>query len=390
MNIQKITTFTALSVIIVLIAGLVACERVSQITQPTPTPPQVTEPSGEILIGVVLPLTGRQTASFGTPILQGLELALEEINNAQPEGPKLKFVIEDDQSTVDGAVAAFNTLIQAGDVPFILGPPTSSQTEQVFPIAQENQIVAISPTSSKRGLSALGDFLFRISLTTGALIPPGIEVTHAKLAYQSAATLYDAADAFSIDADEAVREVLTEKGIEVVAIETFQGGDTDFTEQLTRIKELNPDIVFLSSLPPEKPGVLIQARELGITAPFVLRTLTIDTVAAANGNAEGAMTFVGWNTTIDTPANQNFIQNYTAKYSSAPNNYAARAYATLYVLVEAITQAQSTDPTAVRDALANIKDLDTIFGTFSFDANGDAVYTPRVLIVKDGEIVPFE
>ena len=388
MNIQKITTFTALSVIIVLIAGLVACERVSQITQPTP--PQVTEPSAEISIGVVLPLTGRQTESFGTPILQGLELALEEINNAQPEGPKLKFVIEDDQSTIDGAVAAFNTLIQAGDVPFILGPPTSSQTEQVFPIAQENQIVAISPTSSKRGLSALGDFLFRISLTTGALVPTGIEVTHAKLAYQSAATLYDAADAFSIDADEAVREVLTEKGIEVVAIETFQGGDTDFTEQLTRIKELNPDIVFLSSLPPEKPGVLIQARELGITAPFVLRTLTIDTVEAANGNAEGAMTFVGWNTTIDTPANQNFIQNYTAKYGSAPNNYAARAYATLYVLVEAITQAQSTDPTAVRDALANISDLDTIFGKFSFDANGDAVYKPKVLIVKDGEIVPFE
>ena len=388
MSIQKITTFTILSVIIVLITGLFACERVSQITQPTT--PQVPEPGAEILIGVVLPLTGPEASSFGPPVSQGLELALEEINNAQPDGPKLKFIIEDDQSTVEGAKAAFTKLSQAADIPVILGPSTSNQTREVFPIAQANQKVAISPTSAASGLSALGDFLFRISLTTGALVPNGIETTHAKLAYQRAATIYREADLFSVDADAAVREALAANSIEVVATETFQGGDTDFTEQLTRIKALNPDIVFFSSLPPEKPGMLMQAQQLGITAPFVLRTLTIDVVEAADGAAEGAMTFVGWTAAIDTPANQNFVQNYTAKYGSEPNNYAARAYATLKILAAAIAQAQSTEPAAIRDALANIKDLDTIFGKFSFDANGDAIYDPRVLIVKDGEIVPFE
>ena len=389
MSVRKITTFTVLSVIIVLIAGLFACDRASQIIQPT-TPDEVTEPGAEISIGVVLPLTGRHIDSFGTPIIQGLELALEEINNAQRGGMQLKFIIEDDQSTIEGAIAAFTKLTEAADIPVILGPSTSSQTSEVFPIAQENQRVAISPTSAAGGLSALGDFLFRISLTTDVLVPNGIEATHAKLAYQSAATIYDESDLFSIDADEAVREALAAKGIAVVATETFQGGDTDFSEQLTRIEALNPDIVFLSSLPPEKPGVLIQAQELGITAPFVLRTLTIDTVEAANGSAEGAMTFVGWTTAIDTPANQNFVQNYTAKYGSEPNNYAARAYAGPHVLAAAIAQAQSTEPAAIRDALANISDLDTIFGKFSFDANGDAVYDARVLIVKDGELVPFE
>ena len=388
MNIKKITTFTLLCVATMLMAGFFACDRVSKVVQPDT--PAMTEPSGEISIGVVLPLTGPYTSSFGTPISQGLELALEEINNAQLEGQKFKFIIEDDQSTGEGAKAAFTKLSQAADIPVILGPSTSSQTSGAFPIAQENQKVAISPTSAAGGLSALGDFLFRISLTTDVLVPNGIEVTHAKLAYQSAATLYDAADLFSTDADEAVREALAAKGIEVVATETFQGGDTDFSEQLTRIKALNPDIVFFSSLPPEKHGVLIQARELGITAPFVLRTLTIDTVEAANGAAEGAMTFVGWTAAIDTQANQNFVQNYTTKYGSEPNNYAARAYATFHVLAAAMAEIQSIEPTAIRDALANIKDLDTIFGKFSFDANGDAVYDARVLIVKEGELVPFE
>ena len=303
---------------------------------------------------------------------------------------KLNLIVEDDQSTVEGAVAAFNSLAQKDDISVILGPSTSSQTQDTFPIAQENQVVAISPTSAATGLSAIGDFVFRISLTTGVLVPSGIETTHAKLGYQSAATIYDESDLFSTDADEAVREALAANGIELLTTETIQGGDTDFSKQLTRIKEANPDIVFFSSLPPEKPGMLLQAKELGISAPFILRTLTIGDVEAAGAAAEGAMTFVGWSDKIDTPANQAFLENFRAAHNGEPNNYAARAYTALYVLAEALIQAQSTDSTAIRDALANIKDLDTVFGKFSFDANGDAVYDPIVLIVEDGELKLFE
>jgi len=99
---------------------------------------------------------------------------------------------------------------------------------------------------------------------------------------------------------------------------------------------------------------------------------------------------VGWDSTIDTPGNRAFGQNYSERYGMAPNNYAARSYATLYILTEAIVDAQSTDSAAIRDALANIKDFDTIFGKCSFDANGDAMYEPKVLIVKDDEFEHFE
>ncbi len=388
MHTKKFTRFAFLFLITGLIVGFSACERVSQIVQPTT--PQMMETSEEISIGVVLPLTGRLADSFGKPIQQGLELALNEINSAQPHGVKLKFIIENGQSTVDGAVEAFNKLIHQDSVSVILGPATSSQAEITFPVAQENQVVAISPTSAARGLSAIGDYVFRVALTTDVLTPSGIETTHAKLGYQRAATIYDETDLFSADGDAAVQEVLATKGIEVVATETFQGGDTDFTEQLTRIQNVNPDVIFVSCLAPDKPGILTQGHQLGIPAPFIVRTLTAADVQAAGAAAEGAITFVGWGATVETPRNKAFVENYSAKFGIEPTNYAARSYATLHILAEAIANAQATDAASIRDALANIKSLDTILGPFSFNADGDAVYDAKVLTVKDGELVIFE
>ena len=388
MNTKKFTLFAFLFAIVVIIVGFSACDRVSQVVQPTT--PQMTETSKEIAIGVVLPLTGRLDTTFGVGMQQGFGLALSEINSTQSNGAKLKFIVEDDQSTIEGTVKAFNTLIHQEGVSVILGPALSSQTEMAFPIAQENQVVAISPTSSARGLSAIGDSVFRVALTTDVLIPIGIEVTQAKLGYQTAATLYDETDLFSTDGDAAVREVLTARGVEVLTTETFKGGDTEFLEQLTRIQALNPDVIFVSCLSPEKPGILTQGHELGISAPFVVRTLTAEDVQASGPAAEGAITFVGWGTAINTPGNHAFVQNYSAKYGMEPNNYAARSYATLYILTEAIANAQSTDAASIRDALANIKDFDTILGKFSFDTNGDAIYDAKVLIVKDGKLVGFE
>ena len=124
--------------------------------------------------------------------------------------------------------------------------------------------------------------------------------------------------------------------------------------------------------------------------PFIIRTLTIGDVHAAGDAAEGAITFVGWASTADTPGNQAFVQNYSAKYGMEPSNYAARSYAAFHILAEAIANAQSTDSTAIRDALANITNFDTVFGKFSFDTVGDAVYDPKILIVENGQLEIFE
>ena len=380
-------SLTFILTIATLIIGFSACERMSQIVQPTTS--QTEDKGNEIPIGLVLPLTGH-LASAGELMKQGIDLALDEINNAYPSGTKVKFILEDDTSTPDGAVDAFNKLIHQDGLSVILGPASSSATQAAFWVAQENKVVAISPTSGERGLSAIGDFVFRIPLTTDVVVPKGIQATHAKLGYQRVATMYDETDGFSTDRDIALQEAFTAKGIEVLTTEVFQSGDTDFSAQLTGIKALDPDAIFISALPPEKPGILIQIHQLGISAPVIISSLTSVEVEAAGAAAEDAITFIGWLPTDDTPGNQAFVQNYSATYGMVPNAFASASYASVYILAEAIKNAQSTDAMAVRDALANIRDFDTILGKFSFNADGDAVYAPRVLIVKDGILKPFE
>ena len=389
MNTVRFTRFVFVLAAFALIVGLSACDQIQQLL--LPAPPQMEGLSGEISIGLVYPATGR-LASVGMEMRNGFELALKEVNNSQHGNTKLKFITEDDRSTVEGAVEAFNKLIHQDGVPVILGPATSSATETAFPIAQQNRVIAISSTAAARGLSAIGDFVFRTILTTDVLITSGIKITQARLAYQKVGIIYDETDLFSADGAAVMRESLTANGVEILTTETFQSGDTDFSEQLTRIKDSNPDAIFVSALPPDKPEILMQARQLGIpdSVPFIINTLTTADVQAAGDAAEGTIAFTSWVNTVDTPGNQAFTQNYRAKYGIEPNIWATQSYASVYILAEAIADAQSTDATAIRDALENITDMDTVLGRFSFDNVGDAVYDPVVLIVENGGFKVFE
>ena len=389
MNTKRLTTFAFVWAIVALILGFSACDQIQQLL--IPAPPQIEGVIGEISIGLVYPITGR-LASVGEEMGSGFELALEEINNSQLGNTKLTFITEDSQGTAEGAIAAFNKLIHQDGVSIILGPATSSATGAAFPIAQQNGVVAISATAAARDLSAIGDFVFRTILTTDVLIKSGINATQATLGYQNAAILYDETDLFSADGATVMGEALIANGVNVLTTEIFQSGDTNFSAQLTHIKDLNPDVIFVSALPPDKPEILIQARQLGIpdSVSFIINTLTTADVHAAGDAAEGAIAFTSWVNTVDTPENQAFVQNYRAAYGVEPNIWAAQSYATVYVLAKSITDAQSVDATAIRDALANITDFDTVLGNFSFDAVGDAVYDPVVLIVQNGELQIFE
>ena len=390
MKTRKLTTFAFVSVIVMLIAGLSACDQIQQLL--LPETPQMEGLRGEIAIGAVHPITGRLGLD-NPPLGQGFELAVAEINNSQLSDVKIKLIVEDGQSTVEGAVEAFNKLIHQDGVSAILGPATSMQAQAVFPIAQQNGVVAISPTSAARGLSTIGDSIFRIAPTTDVLIPSGIRITQEKLGYQKVATIYDETDLFSTDSEAVVKEALAANGIEILTTETFQTGETDFSAQLTRIKESNPDAIFISAPVIETPEILVQGRQLGIPAdvPFLITfTLASSQIEPAGDAAEGAITFTSWISTADTPGNQAFVQNYQSAYGIEPDVWAAQSYASVYILAKAIADAQSADPSAIRDALANITDFDTILGKFSFNAVGDAVYDPIVLIVKDGQFQVFE
>ena len=389
MNVRRFTTFASVLAIVALIIGLSACDQIGQLLLPAPTPPETGLP-GEIIIGVSLPLDDTNGPLYGFSMKRGFELAQEEINHYG--GPQITFIIEDDQSTIEGAKAAFNKLIHEDGVSIITGITFSTQLAQVAPIAQENGVVCFSSVSSAAGLSAIGDFIFRTGLTTDVLNPNGVRITHEKLSYQRVVLIYDDIDVYSTSSNNELSKALVAGGIEIVSTETFQTGATDFSAQLTRIMDLNPDAVFISALSNEMTQIMVQGREAGIPASvqYIVPDLTGNEVQLAGEAAEGAITFTNWRAPSDTPGNQAFVENYRAKYDIEPDSWAAQSYATLYILKEAISTAQSAEATAVRDALANIMDLDTVLGQFSFNEVGDAVYDPIVLMVENGELVAFE
>ena len=107
-----------------------------------------------------------------------------------------------------------------------------------------------------------------------------------------------------------------------------------------------------------------------------MSSLTNVEVETAGAAAEGAITFISWLSTADTPGNQAFVQNYNATFGRVPNAFAVGSYTAVYILAEAIKNAEATDAISIRNALANITDFDTVFGKFSFNADGDAVYAP--------------
>ena len=386
-----------LIVAICWVIAMTACDRGQQMMDSVLTSEVETPLKTEITIGVVLPQTGSLgPTEFGPGALvmeNGFNMAREEINaSGMLGGATLTFIVEDDMSTVEGAVSAFNKLIHEDKVPVILGVWTSQVAQSVFPIAQANEVVAFSPVVIASGLADIGDFIFRASHSTDVLIPQGVKVTQAKLGYQRVATLVDSADLFSRDSDVALRKALTENGIEVLTTETFATGETDFTPHLTRIKALSADAIFVSAQQIEVIHILTQGHALGLPGdiPFISPVLSIDEIQKAGDAAEGAITFTDWVSTAETPGNQAFVQNYTEKYGSEPSVWAAQPYAAVYILAEAISKAASMDATAIAAALSEIKDFDTILGAFSFDATGDPVYDPVVLIVKDGRLEVFE
>lgn len=383
-NIKKVTAFVfVVGAVALLLLGSFSCGQ---------------NETEEIRVGVVVPLTG-SLSSNGSQMKNGMELALGEINGSSLlDGREIRFIVEDSEGTPDGAERAYTKLIEQDGVVAVLGPFTSSATERIIPIAQQNRVVAFSPTSAARGLSARSEFVFRASLTVDPLVDAGVGVTREQLRYNNVAAIVNQADSFSRSNHEKVKEELEKHGVRIVSDQNYSRTGAaklqKLTAQLTDIMNAvpTPQALFISALTLGRVGVMVQARRLGMDIPFLLTLSTLDDVSKANadlaGAAEGAITFTTWIAAIDTPENRRFLRNYREK-SGEPDAFAALSYASVYILAHAIADASSTDPEAIRDSMADIR-VDTLLGEFYFDRNGDAVYEPIIGIVENGRFEVFD
>ncbi len=387
------------SLVLLLVAAsllLASCTTPAATSQPAPTDAAAPTGglSGDIPIGAVWSLTGA-AAVYGPSQKNAAEMAVAEINQSGMLGDaKLVLITEDDRSTKEGAIAAFEKLLNQDKVVAILGPTLSNSAKAADPMAQEKKVLVLATSNTAAGITEMGDFIFRDSLPESAVIPNTIEVTKDKLGYAKVAVMYGDDDAFTKSGYDVFKAALEANGVEILTTETFKKGDTDYSAQLTKIKSLNPDAIVVSALAEEAAGIMSQARQLGI--PDSVRFIggngfnSPKLAELAGPAAEGAISGAAWFINNDSPGNQAFVQAYNAKYGTNPDQFAAQAYAGVYILANAIKNAGAADSQAIRDAMAQIKDLPTVLGTYSFDEGRNPVHTPVVQMVQDGKFALFE
>lgn len=354
------------------------------------------ESTNEIPVGVVLPFSGTQ-ALIGASMRKGMEFALEEIHESSLLGDqKIRFIFEDSKSNEQSVREAYTKLIEQDEVVAVLGPFSSSRTEDIIDIINKNKTVSLSPTSAAMGLSARSKFLFRSSLTVERLVPHGVEESKRELNYTKVATITNADDTFSRSAYNAVkREIEKDRSISIVSEQTYtvssSGELPDLTSQLTEIAAAGPDYIFMSAQGRERVEILLQAERVeNLESPIIGILLTTDELKDAQeeeaGAGEGALTFTVWLPAIDTPENRKFRNEYKKETDEEASSSTARSYEAVRILAQAVADAGSTDREAIRDAMENVRLKNSIYGSdFYFDLNGDAVYEPIVGIEQDGE-----
>ncbi len=308
----------------------------------------------DIPVGAIEILSGPNSA-YGVAIRAGLELALDQINKTDViAGHKIKLFVEDSAGSKDQAVNAARLLIGRDKVVAIIGPTLSTEMFAAGPVANERHVPIIGTSTTANGITEIGPYVFRTSLPEADVIPVAFARAQARGA-KTIALLYANDDAVSKSGFEVMKATATKLGLKILATESFGSKDSDFSAQLTKIRSLDPDAVGIAALVEPVSGVLLAARDLG----FGPKTLFIGGNGAnspklgqiAGPAADGLIVASPWFIAKPDPLNTRFVADFRARYNKDPDQFAAQAYDTMFIVAEAITRAGASDPEKIRTAL---------------------------------------
>lgn len=350
------------------------------------------ELEGPLPLGAVISESGA-AGVYGEAIRKGMELAVEEINATGFIGPlaDIELIVEDDQSDKDVASRAFRRLIQEENVLGILGPTLSTSAFVADPVAQAAGVPTMGTSNTAVGITEIGNYIFRNSLPEADVIPTTISTARQGLGIESVVILYDQDDRFTQSGFDIMLATSERQGLEVLAVEPFSKETTDFTEILERVRPLQPDALLISALASEGVPLLIQAREMGIDVPVVggngFNSPAL--LEQAGEAAEGLIVGAAWFVQNPIPENLEFVTAYQAAYESEPDQFAAQAYAGVWLYAHALRNACTTERRTLRDALGALRLIPTPLGKFSFTGERNPLHPPVVLTVEGGEFVLF-
>ena len=348
------------------------------------------ESGDTIKVGANFELTGN-VANYGNATIEGLQLAIDEANEAGGiNGKKIELVSVDDKSEAAESINAATKLISDDDVKVIVGPATTGLVLAETQTATDAKVPIIAPCATSPEATVengkVKPYVFR-----SCFIDPQqgeVMATFAakELKAKTAVIYVDNSSDYSKNLAKVFKEKFEAAGGKVVMEEAFLQKDQDFKATLTKLKTANADVMFVPAYYEEVGKIVKQAREMGISSA-ILGTDGWDDAKVVDIAGADALnnTFFSTHYSEKDAEVQGFIEAYKKKYNRAPNVFAALGYDAGKMLVDALKRAGSGDTEKIREALEATKDLKVGTGTISMDKNHNPIKTAVILEMKNGE-----
>jgi len=337
-------------------------------------------------IGGFLPMTGA-VAAYGQDAKAGIEIAME----MKPEvlGKKLNFVIADTKSDKIEAANAMSRLIEKDKVFAVIGEMISGDTMAGAPIAEKAMIPVVSPTATNPLVTQDKKYIFRVCFIDPVQGDIAAKYAFNTLKAKKAALIVDKSQDYCVGLAKFFKDAFTKLGGQIVA-ETFcVTEDKDFSAQLSTIKPTAPDVIYAPNYYSPVALFTKQARELGVKAPVLAGDgAQADELIQIGGKEVEGVAFTGHfhPQAATTDLAKDWMARFEKKYpGKQPNAFHALGADAYFVLLDAITRANSMKGENIRAALATTKDFSAISGKLSIGEDGNAVKPMVINVVKNGK-----
>ncbi len=337
-------------------------------------------------LGTLSPLTGPY-AQDGIDIAQGVKTAVA-VFGAVPGYDKVEVMPGDSACDGGKATMAANKLINSG-VNVVIGAYCSSATEPAQIPIMEAKIVQITPASTNERLTAKGyKYFFRMPPRDDVQAWSTVKFLEDKLKAKTIA-LIDDKQTYTAGLTANIEKFAKENNlVKVVAHEYITPGDSDFTAVLTKLKRVNPDVIYMSVYQPEGSKMIRQVRKLGLTSDFVSEDAVFHPKFLEVGGPAAEGVYLTFAKAPDTPERREFEATYKKMWKVKDiGSYAYYAYDAGMMALAAIKKAGTTQADTLQTTIRG-NNWPGITGNIKFDAHGDRKLAHIVWVVKDNKFVP--
>lgn len=350
-----------------------------------------TNNANEIVIGINYELSG-DVATYGNSSVEGIELAIEQINAAGGiKGKRIKAVKYDNKSDSAEATTLATKLITQDKVIAILGPATSGSFKAEIPVAIKKKIPVVSGSATADDVTVdkngVKEYAFRICYTDSYQGTAMANYALNNLSKKKAVVIMDSSSDYGKGLAANFVKTFEAAGGSIVAKEAYVAKDTDFNAILTKIKGLDFDVIFIPGYYNEAGLIIKQARAQDINVP-ILGADGFDSptlIELAGAKALNDVYFSNHYSSLDKdPAVVKFIADFKAKYNKEPDAFNALGYDLAKFVADGISRSDKLNGESVKNALASTKDFVGVTGSFSVDQNHNPVKAIVVIGLKDG------